>query len=236
MWLTEKFKREYAELVRTVRNINGPGVKVEWGRGITIHKPGKRWERPHHPSGDDQGVVVMIGTLAAGNYRYLGSILSRNGSTTASAGTTADAVMSGQSGPACLIVNKGDVAGLRLANVNTVHNGEIIGQTTDDPPIPLVMIDTRPGGPMLCRVQQTGGTQGNKTTPASWTYSLRSALTTGTSETPFATNIGLAKPRPNGTATVQGGSDGYGLFIIDRTGAVKLWDAGEIYGSAACPE
>lgn len=61
-FVNEKFMREYEELVRTVKNINGPGVSVQWGKGISIGKSGKRWERPadHPPPGLGRMIVTQI--------------------------------------------------------------------------------------------------------------------------------------------------------------------------------
>jgi hypothetical protein len=87
------------------------------------------------------------------------------------------------------------------------------------------------------RVQQTGGSQGDLTNPASYTYTVRSL-----SGATLGTNIGLrASPwtRPDGTVTVQSGSNGLGLAIWVPNGTndatLVLMDAGEVPGTGGCP-
>lgn len=84
-----------------------------------------------------------------------------------------------------------------------------------------------PGALFAVKVVKTGGSNGNKTTAASWTYTVKTlagkTITTGTS---------LTRPRPKGTATVQA-DNSYGLAFYDGSTLI-LWDAGEIYGTGAC--
>jgi hypothetical protein len=80
------------------------------------------------------------------------------------------------------------------------------------------------------KVEQTGGANGTSTTPASYTYTVRSlgAVVLGT-------GVVVSRPRDDGAVTVQSGSSGYGVAFYDGT-ALKLWDAGEKAQSATeCP-
>jgi hypothetical protein len=72
---------------------------------------------------------------------------------------------------------------------------------------------------------QTAGSNGTKTTTASWTYTVK----TIDSATTLGTGVALTRSRPNGTAS----AGTKGLAYYDGT-TLKLWDAGEIYGSASC--
>jgi hypothetical protein len=78
------------------------------------------------------------------------------------------------------------------------------------------------------KVQQTGGSQGTGTTPASYTYTVRTLAWNGTSggET-LGTGVAQSRPRPNGRVTFQAGSTGYGVAFYDGS-TLRLWDAGEI--------
>lgn len=84
------------------------------------------------------------------------------------------------------------------------------------------------------KVQQTGGSNGSKTTAASYTYTARSLPWNGTSGgVTLGTGLSLARPRPNGKVTVQSGSTGYGVGFYDGL-TFKLWDAGEVPGTIGC--
>lgn len=84
------------------------------------------------------------------------------------------------------------------------------------------------------KVQQTGGSNGSKTTTASYTYTARSLPWNGTSGgVTLGTGLSLARPRPNGKVTVQSGSTGYGVGFYDGL-TFKLWDAGEVPGTIGC--
>ena len=78
------------------------------------------------------------------------------------------------------------------------------------------------------KVQQTGGSNGTSTTPASYTYTVRTLAWNGTSggET-LGTGVAVVRPRADGLVTVQSGSIGYGVAFYDGL-TLKLWDAGEI--------
>lgn len=79
------------------------------------------------------------------------------------------------------------------------------------------------------KVEQTGGSDGNNTTAASYTYTVRS-LTGAT----LGTGVAQVRPRPNGAVTVQAGSTGYGVAFYDGLN-LRLWDAGEIPQTQVCP-
>lgn len=93
-----------------------------------------------------------------------------------------------------------------------------------------------PAATFAVKVEQTGGSNGTDTTTASYTYTVRTLPWNGTSggET-LGTNVPVSRPRENGFVTVQAGSTGYGLAFYDGS-TLRLWDAGEIYGTEECPE
>jgi hypothetical protein len=77
-------------------------------------------------------------------------------------------------------------------------------------------------------VEKTGGSDGTKTSAASWTYTVKDL-----SGTELGTGVSVARPRPYGTVTFQASTTGYGLAFYDN-GTLKLWDAGEKPGSGGC--
>lgn len=85
-------------------------------------------------------------------------------------------------------------------------------------------------GLFAVRVEQTGGSDGNSTTAASWTYTVRDVSSTVT----LGTVVAVARPRPNGLMTYQSGSTGFGVAFYDDDGTLKLWDAGEVPTTGAC--
>lgn len=87
------------------------------------------------------------------------------------------------------------------------------------------------GGPGLTFavwVEKDGGSDGNSTTAASYTYTVKTADQAVT----LGTTVALARPRPVGKMTYQA-SGGYGLAFCDGT-TLKLWDAGEIPTVGVC--
>lgn len=83
------------------------------------------------------------------------------------------------------------------------------------------------GGVFPVKITKTGGSNGTKTTTASWVYTV-----TTLAGTTIGTSVVLTRPRPKGTATFQV-SDSYGEAFYDGA-ALVLWDAGEIYGTGTC--
>lgn len=79
-------------------------------------------------------------------------------------------------------------------------------------------------------VQQSGGSNGTVSTPASYTYDVTSL--TGAA---LGSAVPLARPRPNGAVIYQSGSAGYGVAFYDGL-TLKLWDAGEVPDTDACVE
>lgn len=77
------------------------------------------------------------------------------------------------------------------------------------------------------KVSQTGGSNGNKTTAASYTYTV----TTMDGNTTLGEDVAVAKTRPNGTMTA---GSSYGMAFYDENGDIQLWDAGEVEGTGGC--
>jgi hypothetical protein len=93
-----------------------------------------------------------------------------------------------------------------------------------------------PGGMFPVKVEKTSGAQGTDTTTAEFVYTVRTLAWNGTSggET-LGTDVPLSRPREIGFVTAQAGSTGYGVAFYDGL-TLRLWDAGEIYGTEECPE
>jgi hypothetical protein len=85
------------------------------------------------------------------------------------------------------------------------------------------------------KVEKDGGSDGTKSTAASWTYTVKNINET----TSLGTAVAVTRPRPNGLMTCQagtfvGGTAGYGVGFYDEEGTFILWDAGEVPTTAAC--
>lgn len=76
--------------------------------------------------------------------------------------------------------------------------------------------------PFPVKVTQTGGSNGTGTTAASYTYTV-----TTLGDIQLGTSIAQEKPRENGSVT----AGTKGIAYYDGT-TLKLWDAGEKYGSS----
>jgi hypothetical protein len=80
------------------------------------------------------------------------------------------------------------------------------------------------------KVGVDGGDQGTDSAPATYTYTVQSL-----DGTELGTEVEVVRPRPNGAVTCQVSSaGGYGLAFYDGA-TLKLWDAGEIPQTYACP-
>jgi hypothetical protein len=87
------------------------------------------------------------------------------------------------------------------------------------------------GGPGLVFavwVSKDGGSDGDSTTAATYTYTVKTADQAVT----LGTTVAVARPRPVGKMTYQA-SGGYGLAFCDGT-TLKLWDAGELSTRGVC--
>jgi hypothetical protein len=98
-------------------------------------------------------------------------------------------------------------------------------QTYDSSPVVWQEVIAQPGILFAVTLSQTGGSNGNKTTAASWTYTVTSlaGVQLGTSKSP-------EWPRPNGTMTAAT----KGLAYYDNDGALVLSVAFEQPGSGGC--
>jgi hypothetical protein len=72
---------------------------------------------------------------------------------------------------------------------------------------------------------QTGGSNGNKTTAATWSYTVNDLASNQ-----LATGVSPTKPRPSGTMTAAG------TGVCYYSGAtLVLWDTNEYPGTGGCP-
>lgn len=94
--VSDKFIREYEAVVRTVRNIRGPGVRNIFGQGITITFPEKRWERPQLPS--DRHTRIRVDSNRTGRAWYKAYVWNRPTTGTVNTATDADEATAGVQG------------------------------------------------------------------------------------------------------------------------------------------
>jgi hypothetical protein len=110
-----------------------------------------------------------------------------------------------------------------LGAVQCYRAGIMIGADSGGKPVMLAF----DRGFFPVKVTQNGGSDGNKTTAASWTYDVSDLADNKlTGDTP----IGQEKPRPFGTVTA---GSSYGVAFYDGS-TLKLWDAGETPGTGGC--
>lgn len=89
-------------------------------------------------------------------------------------------------------------------------------------------------GTFPVKLTKDGGTQGDSTNPATWTYTVKDSTGTTTLGTTVALRANSSTPRPNGTMTFQTGSNGDGLAAYIG-GTLILLDAYEVPGTFNCP-
>lgn len=81
------------------------------------------------------------------------------------------------------------------------------------------------------QVEKDGGTDGDATTKATYTYTVRSL-----SGVTLGTLVPQTRPRPYGEMTFQTGDEGYGIAFYAADGSLKLFDAGEVQTTYSCPD
>ena len=89
-------------------------------------------------------------------------------------------------------------------------------------------------GVFAVTISQAGGTNGDATSPATWTYHvwpLGGDIEDAGSR--LASDVALARPRSNGHL-IPPEPGGTGLAFRDENGDIALWDAGEIFQTELC--
>ncbi len=110
--------------------------------------------------------------------------------------------------------------------VGSFHLGRIAGRTPETSPRAIVVGMSAPSVALFAvTVTQTGGYNGTGTwpygsSPASWTYTVKTADGTVT----LGVDIQLTKLRSNGAVNP---GNGFGLAFFQANGNLQLWDAGE---------
>src|SRR4051812_36360960 len=92
-----------------------------------------------------------------------------------------------------------------------------------------MLLDVRGGrsGFFPVKVEKTGGSDGDATTIASWTYTVRRQQWTGSgtsADFELGTVMAPVKPRPKGPMIFQADDTGYGVGFYDESGNFQLWD------------
>lgn len=132
-----------------------------------------------------------------------------------------------------IVWNLDEINGGSALNSGDVKTGVVFGtDTASGKTIVLVSGGGGGGGMFPIKVSKVGGTQGDLTTAATWTYDVKDL-----DGNVLGTAIELAHRRPLGTASFPS-PDSYGEAFYDNNDAdhpLKLWDANEIYGTGDCP-
>ncbi len=130
----------------------------------------------------------------------------------------------------CLIVNLGEngLGEVHTLPMNSFHSGLLIGYVSPNDATyatlgqRMIVAIYAVGSPIFAvTVTQTGGYNGTSGSPASWTYTVKTADGTVT----LAVNIEPTKPRPNGSMAP---GNAFGLAFCQANGNLQLWDAGEV--------
>lgn len=177
--------------------------------------------------------VKVTTSLGDGNYgarRFAGTIQYTSGSLSVP-GSTVD-----PGADNILLVNLGEAsAGAPLtpgAWVVAVSIG--VAALPSGAPVALCVCGPSAGAMFPVKVSEAGGAQGTASAPASYTYSV-TAISGATllSGGGAASDIALARPRPNGAVTA---GSGYGVAFYDAATPpnLVLWDAGEVPATTAC--
>lgn len=99
------------------------------------------------------------------------------------------------------------------------------GTSADSPARPIFIVISGGHCTFPVKVTKTGGSDGTKTTAATWVYTVKDM-----NESVLGTNVNVARTRPNGKMAF---GTTYGLAFYDA-GVLKLWDAGERPGTGSC--
>jgi hypothetical protein len=95
--------------------------------------------------------------------------------------------------------------------------------------------ESRQAGVFPVRVTQRGGSQGDSSNAASWTYEVRDIFSgeilEDTQNAPLAPEI----QRPNIGRSQEANANDFGLAFYDETDTLKLWSVGEAIIAGACP-
>ncbi len=167
--------------------------------------------------------VVKITAIETGGGKYAGHLIIANSSAVAATNLAMPENMIDTGNNNALVLNLaenglGDVHCLAL---NSFHIALGVGYTNETIPRAMALIYAVGSPVFAVTVTQTGGYNGTSGSPASWTYTVKTADGTVT----LGVNIQLTKPRPNGSM-VPGNA--FGLAFYQANGNLQLWDAGEI--------
>jgi len=178
-------------------------------------------------------VVVKITATEEGGGKYAGHLFTGNSTAQASQNISLSEGLTDTNNNNALVVNLAEAgcgASHRLV-MGSYHAGLIVGKTArENSPRAIVLIRSETAAVFAVQVSKDGGADGTATTPASWTYTVKTVDDSIT----LGTGVVLARPRPNGSMVVWGASPAFGLAFYDANGTLRLWDAGEIPATAAC--
>lgn len=168
-------------------------------------------------------VVFKISSNASGGGKYYGKVVYGVSSATGSGNFAESDTGTVHSSETLLCLNTRELGtSAHILPISKICSGVIIGLSSD---AKAVVIFSEDNGLFPVTVTQTGGSNGSKTSAASYTYTVKTL-----DGTTIGTSVALAKTRPYGLVTA--GST-YGLAFYDGT-TLKLWDAGEYPGSGGC--
>ena len=195
----------------------GPGLEVQQNHGGGVHINLR-------PDPKNSMVVVKITAIGIAGGKYNASVVYSNAQSTAGGPLAMPEGMLVSPNTDVLFLNlwENGLGDIHLLPVGTFALGRIVGYTNETVPRMTVVSCAAPQtGLFAVTVTQTGGYNGTSGSPASWTYTVKTADGTVT----LGVNIQLTKPRPNGSM-VPGNA--FGLAFYQANGNLQLWDAGEI--------
>jgi hypothetical protein len=173
-------------------------------------------------------MVKITGSLGKGNYsaRQFSGVLTYTSGSPSVPGNLTD-----PGADNCIVVNLAEVLGGAPLVTDSWVIGVALGQSVNASSAGVALVVTSGfSGAFPVQVTQAGGADGTATSPASWTYTVKTVDGTVT----LGTNVALNRPRPNGSMAVNSASPAFGLAFMDSTAALRLWDAGEVPNTDAC--
>ncbi len=185
---------------------------------------------PHGANRGWRTLIARITAFEAGAGKYAAHLLFGDSSAAANENVTLPEGLSDSGNNNALVVNMAEAGIGHQLPLESVQCGIFAGMTAESPARAIVLVHNT--GPVLQPVQvmKDGGTDGNQTAAATWTYtifSLDGSLT-------FASQTPLTRPRPAGSSIPPSANPAYGLAFVDASGTWRLWDAGEIPATTPC--
>lgn len=226
IYLTPEWERRLKAMwkkLTTGFSITGPGVSVKnTDENLSISIVQAKPQDPPPAARSETVLVQVAGTVTGGGF-YAGTVYPGGLTVTGSSNLSLPGSMSSAAGVLVLNTAETGTSG-HCIPADTYHVGKIVGGNTSGLIVAIDGDDT-----FLVQITKDGGSQGNSSTAASWTYTVKNKTGTVT----LGTGVALYRARAVGV-TNYAADNSYGLATY-ISGTLTLLDAYKEYrGKAEC--